>query len=111
MKDKHQWIQADLGVPHLLESVTTLGRLGRYRQWVKSYYISYSHDRMNWVNIPTLYSGNVDQDTEKTNNLPPNIVARYVRLRPNTWNQAIAMRWEVAGCSGKLALSYHSNTE
>ena len=98
-----QWVQADLGTIHRIESVTTQGRPSpAYEQRVTSYYISYSQDGTNWVDIPTLYSGNVDQFTKKTNNLPANTDARYVRLRPNDWETYISMRWEVTGCDCKL---------
>ena len=70
-----------------------------YTQRVTSYYISYSLDGTNWVDIPTLYSGNVDQFTKKTNNLPPNTVARYVRLRPQTWLNHMSLRFDVTGCA------------
>ena len=103
-KNKNQWIQADLRTAHRLESVITRGRPG-HDQWVKSYYISYSQDGTNWVDIPTLYSGNTDRDTKKTNNLPPNTAARYVRLRPNDWETYISMRWEVTGCDCKLEVN------
>ena len=94
-----QWIQADLGTTHRIESVTTQGRPSSvFVQWVTSYYISYSLDGANWVDIPTLYSGNVDQYTKKTNNLPPNMVARYVRLRPQAYREHISLRFDVTGC-------------
>ena len=75
-----------------------------YMQRVTSYYISHSLDGTNWVDLPILYTGNVDQYTKKTNNLPANTVARYVRLRPQTWFHHIALRFDVTGCalSGKI---------
>ena len=75
-----------------------------YMQRVTSYYISHSLDGTNWVDLPILYTGNVDQYTKKTNNLPANTVARYVRLRPQTWFHHIALRFDVTGCalSGKF---------
>ena len=76
-----------------------------YVQWVTSYYISYSQDGTNWVDIPTLYSGNVDQYTKKTNNLPPNTVARYVRLRPQAYREHISLRFDVTGCVAPSKIS------
>ena len=103
-KNKNQWIQADLRTTHRLESVITRGRPG-HDQWVKSYHVSYSQDGTNWVDIPTLYSGNTDRDTKKSNNLPPDTAARFVRLRPNEWETHISMRWEVTGCDCKLEVN------
>ena len=68
-------------------------------QRVTSYYISYSSDYTYWVDIPTLYIGNSDQFTKKTNNLPANTVARFVRLRPQAWYHHIALRFDVVGCA------------
>ena len=98
--NKDQWVQADLGIAQRIESVTTQGRPSNvYMQRVTSYYISYSSDYTYWVYLPTLYIGNSDQFTKKTNNLPPNTVARFVRLRPQAWYHHIALRFDVVGCA------------
>ena len=98
--NQDQWIQADLGIAQRIESVTTQGRPSNvYMQRVTSYYISYSSDYTYWVYLPTLYIGNSDQFTTKTNNLPPNTVARFVRLRPQAWHHHIALRFDVVGCA------------
>ena len=73
---------------------------------MKSYYISYSQDGNNWVDIPTLYTGNKDRINRKTNNLPPDAVARFVRLRPDTWFRGPSLRWEIGGCDRKLEAVY-----
>ena len=95
----YQWIQADLGSTHRIESVTTQGRSSpTLNQWVTSYYVSHSRDSSSWVHIPTLYDGNSDKDTKKTNNLPTNTEARYVRLRIQSWHNTISLRFDVTGC-------------
>ena len=99
VNDQNQWIQADLLVVHRIESVTTQGRPTDYTQWVTSYYVSYSQDGTRWETISTLFVGNNDQSTKKTNLLPGNIMARYIRLLPNSWNLHIAMRFDVTGCA------------
>ena len=98
--NQDQWIQADLLTTHRIESVTTQGRPdNNYRQWVTSYYVSYSQDGTNWTDIPGLYTGNFDQNRKKTNRLPEGTEARYIRLRPNTWSGHISMRFDVTGCA------------
>ena len=95
------WIQADLGSNHLITSVTTQGRHGYSPlQCVTSYYVSYKADgnSSSWQDVWTLYSGNSDANTWVTNELPPGIVARYVRLRPQAWVVHPTMRWNVMGC-------------
>ena len=98
--DQNQWIQADLGKTHRIESVTTQGRPGTsLSHWVISYNISHSQDGINFVKLPTLYDGNNDRDTKMTNTLPANTQARFIRLRPHEWNDNIAMRFDVVGCA------------
>ena len=103
-KTQDQWIRADLGTAQRIKSVTTQGH-PMFAQWVTSYYISYSLDGTNWMDISTLYSGNVDQNTKKTNNLPANTAARYVRLRPQTWQSHISLRFDVTGCVAPSKIS------
>ena len=94
-KYQDQWIQADLRTMHRIISVTTQGRSAR-KQWVKSYYVSYSQDGIRWNTISTRFVANDDQNTKKTNLLPANIVARYIRLLPISWEIHISMRFDVS---------------
>ena len=98
-RDQNQWIQADLQTMHRILSVTTQGRYSRHNQWVTSYYVSYSHDGTMWETISTPFEGNDDTDTKKTNLLPDDIVARYIRLLPISWNTHVCMRFDVTGCA------------
>ena len=84
---------------HRILSVTTQGRYSRHNQWVTSYYVSYSQDGTRWETISTPFEGNDDQNTMKTNLLPDDIVARYIRLLPISWEGHISMRFDVTGCA------------
>ena len=95
-KNQEQWIQADLQTVHRIISVTTQGRSAR-NQWVTSYYVSFSQIGTVWETISTAFEGNTDRDTKKTNLLPDNIVARYIRLLPISWTYHISMRFDVTG--------------
>ena len=78
----------------------TQGRNG-VDQRVTSYYISYKldGDGAEWQDVDALYPGNFDRDTIVTHQLPESgIIARYVRLRPETWNGYISLRWNLEGC-------------
>ena len=69
--------------------------------WVSSYYLSYKldGDDTEWQDIDELYNGNFDRATIVTHQLPESgIIARYVRLRPNTWVSYISLRWNLKGC-------------
>ncbi|KAK7077461.1 hypothetical protein SK128_009079, partial [Halocaridina rubra] len=48
-KDEHQWLQWDLGPPHLVTGIITRGRgdTGR-KHWVKAYTLTYSNDSRVW---------------------------------------------------------------
>ena len=91
-----QWIQADLEARYELFEVTTQGR-GDFKHWTTSYYVSYGDDGETWVDIPQLYQANRDQQTKVTNQLPANTIARFIRLRPQTFSLGVALRWDVKG--------------
>ena len=67
-------------------------------------YVSYMSDGASaWVDVPTLFTANSDATTLVTNELPPVVVARNIRIRPWTWNDdRIVLRWELNGRVGKL---------
>ena len=106
--NQDQWIQADLLTTHRIKSVTTQGRPRKQQDWVTSYYVSYSQDGTSWEEISTLFEANEDRDTKRTNLLPDNIEARYIRLSPNSWNSRIGMRFDVAGCAVKGWMSLYA---
>ena len=49
-----------------------------------------------------VFAGNYDQKTIVYHDLNPPIVGRYIRFRPVNWQEGIAMRVELFGCSGNL---------
>ena len=96
-----------MGVDHRIESVVTQGAVDAdtgNQYYVTSYYVSYMSDGASaWVEVPTLFTANSDADTLVTNELPPVVVARNIRIRPWTWsNDRIILRWEVNGRVGRL---------
>ena len=105
--NQDQWIEADLGVDHRIESVVTQGAVDAdtgNQYYVTSYYVSYMSDGASaWVDVPTLFTANSDATTLVTNELPPVVVARRFRIRPWTWNDdRIMLRWELNGRIGRL---------
>ena len=108
--NQDQWIQADLITTHRIESVTTQGKPegGWSICWTKSYFVSYSRDGTSWVEISTLFTANEDRNTKKTNLLPDNIEARYIRLLPNSWETHICMRFDVTGCAVTGTMSLYA---
>lgn len=56
----------------------------------------------SWVtplfSLTQLFFGNNDKDTPVMNQLAVPVVARYVRIIPQSWNGSLCMRLEVLGC-------------
>ena len=46
-RNQNQWIQVDLGRKKVVTAIATQGRRN-YKQWVKSYFVSYSPDGKNF---------------------------------------------------------------
>ncbi|XP_015757096.1 PREDICTED: uncharacterized protein LOC107336222 [Acropora digitifera] len=96
--NRRQFLQFDLRRPYEVVKVSTQG-LYSAKQWVKSFYISYSQDKYRWrpymqYGRVKIFPGNKDQNTVKENLFQPTFRARYVRIHPWTWYRHIAMRAE-----------------
>ncbi|XP_066985996.1 uncharacterized protein [Macrobrachium rosenbergii] len=108
-KDEHQWLQWDLGPPHLVTGIITRGRgdTGR-KHWVKAYTLTYSNDSKVWFTYKDgnhldtkVFGGNLDKHTERRHYLNTPFKARFVRLHPKRWRRAIAVRAALLGCPHK----------
>lgn len=54
---------------------------------------------------PQKFYGNVDKDTPVLTEFPEPVVARYIRVYPQTWNGSLCLRLEVLGCP--LSCEWH----
>lgn len=56
--------------------------------------------RRGCASPPQVFPGNKDPETPVLNLLPSPVVARYIRINPQTWfeNGTICLRAEVLGC-------------
>ena len=100
-----EYIQADFGQLQRIQAIATQGR-AVWNRWVTSYKFAYSTDGVTYHYVTSdddgsdrVFVGNVDMDTLVENRLDVPIVARFVRLYPQTFNGWMALRWEVYGCS------------
>ena len=94
------WLQVDLGNVYEIESVSTWGRESIANQWVTSYALQYSLDSFTFTEyIGNPLTGNSDMTTEQQNFLTPNIMARYLRFIPLSYNNWKSMRIEATGTS------------
>ncbi|XP_021374153.1 mucin-5AC-like [Mizuhopecten yessoensis] len=108
--DKSQWIRVDLGQPKVIMGLTSKGHKTQ-PSWVKAYYIMYSVDggRFSYYSEngqPKLIGGNFDSNSAVKQNLVP-FVARYVQIIPAVWEGAIALRWQLYGCTGTPTVAPH----
>ena len=106
-----EYIQADFGTVRRVEKVKTQGWFSNaIYYWVTSYRFAYSTDGTSYTFVSnpdgsdTVFTGNTDHNTVVQNDFNPALVARYVRLHPQTWNRAIALRWDVTGCDIGMSL-------
>ena len=100
-----EYIQADFGQLQRIQAIATQGRAD-WDQWVTSYKFAYSTDGVTYHYVTSdddcsdrVFGGNVDRDTVVEHSLDVPIVARFVRLYPQTWYHWMCLRWEVYGCS------------
>lgn len=94
-----QWIKVDLGEEKLIGAIATQGRFGA-DQWVTSYKVSYSSNDVDWTFIQEgasdkIFTANSDRNTVVQHDFDNAMMARYVRIHPQSWQSYISMRMEV----------------
>ena len=98
------YLVLDLGSESMIYAVTTRGSSSA-ANWVISYKIQYSaYDTSNWRTVinadgtDRVFSGNTDQNTEVSNDMPVGIVGNKIRLVPVTSNGRADVRIAVKAC-------------
>eukprot|EP00058_Branchiostoma_floridae_P006894 XP_002592382.1 hypothetical protein BRAFLDRAFT_67243 [Branchiostoma floridae] len=99
-----QWLQVDLGEMKLVMGTIIQGRLSHEYQWVTSYKLQYSTDRITWIYADSdgsdmVFPGNSYMSLPVTNLLNNPVDARYVRFVVQSWHNQISMRVEIVGCN------------
>uniref|UniRef100_A0A4W5K1F1 AE binding protein 1b n=1 Tax=Hucho hucho TaxID=62062 RepID=A0A4W5K1F1_9TELE len=103
-EDNIHWFEMDARRATEFTGIITQGRDSRNESdFVTSYYVQFSNDSIEWKTIHDGYSdwlffGNSDKDTPVLNQLAEPILARYIRVIPQSWNGSCCMRLEVLGC-------------
>ena len=94
--DVNQHMTIDAGTVHIVHGVATQGRADCLFgcQWVKSYSVQVSTDGMTFTDVDggASFMGNSDSNTVVQTCFSSVVSARYVRLKPKTWNGHISMR-------------------
>uniref|UniRef100_A0A665U6V3 Si:ch1073-459j12.1 n=1 Tax=Echeneis naucrates TaxID=173247 RepID=A0A665U6V3_ECHNA len=103
-EDRIHWFEIDARRETEFTGVITQGRdSSNENDFVTSYFLAFSNDTREWTTIHDgyadwLFFGNNDKDTPVMNQLAESVVARYIRIIPQSWNGSLCMRLEVLGC-------------
>ncbi|MBN3275745.1 NRP1A protein, partial [Polyodon spathula] len=101
-----EFIQVDLGFLRFVSAIGTQGAVSKVTSkvyYVKSYKVDVSSNGEDWITLKEgskqkIFQGNTNHvDVVKTP-LPKPTLTRFVRIRPTTWENGIALRFEVYGC-------------
>ncbi|XP_061835052.1 neuropilin-1a-like isoform X1 [Nerophis lumbriciformis] len=101
-----EWIQVDLGFLRFITAIGTQGAISKETKkhyFVQSYKVDLSSNGEDWVTVKEgpkqkIFPGNHNPTDEARAFLPKQTLARYIRIRPMTWEQGICMRFEIYGC-------------
>ncbi|XP_039999311.1 neuropilin-1a-like [Xiphias gladius] len=101
-----EWIQVDLGFLRFITAIGTQGAISKETKkhyFVRSYKVDLSSNGEDWVTLKEgskqkIFQGNHNAMDEVHAFLPKQTLARYIRIRPMSWEQGICMRFEIYGC-------------
>uniref|UniRef100_A0A3Q2D258 Neuropilin n=1 Tax=Cyprinodon variegatus TaxID=28743 RepID=A0A3Q2D258_CYPVA len=101
-----EFIQVDLHFLKVLTGISTQGAISKETQ--KSYYVTtfkleVSTNGEDWMvyrhgKNHKIFHANTDPAEVVLNRIPQPLLARFVRIRPQTWKNGIALRFELYGC-------------
>ncbi|KAJ7304238.1 hypothetical protein JRQ81_011775 [Phrynocephalus forsythii] len=99
-----EWLEADLGGRKNVTGIVTKGS-PQHNYYVKSYRILSSRDGKNWkvykssgATEDKVFAGNSNGHQTVYNAFIPPILARYLRVVPQDWQQRIALKVALLGC-------------
>ncbi|XP_070612931.1 probable carboxypeptidase X1 [Erythrolamprus reginae] len=105
--NKDQWLEIDARRLTRFTGVITQGLNSIWTySWVTSYKVQFSNDTHRWTparngSQEVIFPANKEMETPVLNLLPEPVVARYIRINPQTWfeNATICLRVEILGCA------------
>ncbi|KAG5834456.1 hypothetical protein ANANG_G00261700 [Anguilla anguilla] len=103
-EEKDHWFEVDARREVQFTGVITQGRDSQiHDDFVTSYFVAFSNDSRDWTVLHDgyaewLFFGNVDKDTPVMSQLAEPVVARYMRVLPQSWNGSLCMRLEFMAC-------------
>ncbi|RVE66151.1 hypothetical protein OJAV_G00123750 [Oryzias javanicus] len=114
-EEKEHWFEVDARREVEFSGVITQGRNSEQQEdFVSSFFVAFSNDSRDWTVLHDgyaewLFYGNADKDTPVMTQFAAPVVARYIRILPQSWNGSLCLRAEVLAC--QLPGSFHSENE
>uniref|UniRef100_A0A8C6VXR1 Neuropilin n=1 Tax=Nothobranchius furzeri TaxID=105023 RepID=A0A8C6VXR1_NOTFU len=106
-----EYIQVDLHFLKVLNGIATQGAVSKETQ--KAYYVTtfkleVSTNGVDWMvyrhgKNHKIFHANTDPAEVVLNRIQQPVLARFVRIRPQTWKNGIALRFELYGCQITVA--------
>ncbi|XP_039609502.1 neuropilin-1a isoform X1 [Polypterus senegalus] len=101
-----EWIQVDFGFLRMISAIGTQGATSKETKliyYVKSYKVDVSSNGEDWITVKDgskhkIFQGNTNPTDVVVGHLSKPILTRFVRIKPLTWQEGIAMRFEIYGC-------------
>ncbi|XP_077157273.1 discoidin, CUB and LCCL domain-containing protein 1 isoform X2 [Paroedura picta] len=101
-----QWLEIDLGERKRITGIRTTGSTTfNFNFYVKTFIVNYKNNNSKWrtykgvlSNGEKVFEANSNHRDVVRNNFIPPIVARYVRIVPQSWHKRIALKVELMGC-------------
>ncbi|XP_023395997.1 discoidin, CUB and LCCL domain-containing protein 1 isoform X1 [Loxodonta africana] len=121
-RKQREWLEIDLGEKKKITGIKTIGSTqSSFNFSVKSFVMNFKNNNSKWRtykgignNEEKVFQGNSNFRDSVRNNFIPPIVARYVRIIPQTWHQRIALKVELIGCQitkGNNSLGWHKTSQ
>ncbi|XP_031730983.1 adipocyte enhancer-binding protein 1 [Anarrhichthys ocellatus] len=114
-EEGNHWFEVDARREVEFTGVITQGRNSeQIEDFVSSYFVAFSNDSRDWTTLHDgyaewLFYANVDKDTPVLGQFAAPVVARYIRILPQSWNGSLCLRAEVLAC--QLPSTYRSENE
>uniref|UniRef100_A0A3P8X163 Neuropilin n=1 Tax=Cynoglossus semilaevis TaxID=244447 RepID=A0A3P8X163_CYNSE len=101
-----EYIQVDLHTLKVLTGIATQGAISKETEktyYVTTFKIEVSTNGEDWMvyrhgKNHKVFHANVDATEVVLNRIQQPVLARFVRIRPQTWKNGIALRFELYGC-------------
>uniref|UniRef100_A0AAX7TZ06 Neuropilin n=1 Tax=Astatotilapia calliptera TaxID=8154 RepID=A0AAX7TZ06_ASTCA len=101
-----EYIQVDLHTLKVLTGIATQGAISKETQknyFVTSFKLEVSTNGEDWMiyrhgKNHKVFHANADATEVVLNRIPQPVLARFVRIKPQTWKNGIALRFELYGC-------------